>query len=341
MFKESVVFHSDDDRYSRMRIPGIVVTSRGTLLAYCEGRSSLSSWSPMDILIKRSLDSGDTWSPIKIIAKGIENYITYNNPVMIVDNDGVTIHMIYCKEYEQIYYIKSIDDGLTWSKPIDITYAFNEYKDDYNWCVVATSPGHGIQLIDGTLIVSIWMSKNKSHNPSVVSTIYSKDFGDTWHGGEIIWDNKVMINPSESSILELHSGEVMINIKNMSTRKKRALSISKNGINNWTTPFLKEEFIDSTCFSSMIKTKIKIGDKENNIIVFSNINNKFERKNLTITMSKDQGITWPLSISIYEGNYVYSDLAVSNDNKKIYCIFEKDDTNSLVLVIIDLSWIAS
>ncbi|MPQ44444.1 exo-alpha-sialidase [Clostridium tarantellae] len=338
LFEESIVFDSNKDGYGSTRIPGIVVTSKGTLLAYCEARSNYSDWATMDIILKRSEDGGETWSEPTILANGIETSSTYNNPVMITDEETGTVHMVYCKGYATAYYIKSEDDGLTWSESIEITSTFDEFKDEYNWTVIATGPGHGIKLENGRLLVPVWLSLNKSHAPSVVSTIYSDDNGVTWHRGDIIPAESYMPNPNETTAVELNTGDVMLNMRNTSSTKKRALTISENGNDNWTTPEHNEELDDAICFGSMARFT---SDDEyyNNRILFSNINNTSGRSNLTIKMSMDEGKTWPITRTIYTGGAAYSDLAVSNDKNKIYCLYEKDGYNKLTLAKFNLEWL--
>lgn len=54
------VFVSGRDGYHTDRIPSLVVTKKGTLLAFCEGRKEGSSDSgDIDLLLKRSLVLGD------------------------------------------------------------------------------------------------------------------------------------------------------------------------------------------------------------------------------------------------------------------------------------------
>src|SRR5215475_9391533 len=58
------LFEADKDGYKLYRIPGIVVTKRGVLLAYCEARKTgKSDWDTIDIMLRRSTDGGKTWGP--------------------------------------------------------------------------------------------------------------------------------------------------------------------------------------------------------------------------------------------------------------------------------------
>src|ERR1044072_6044558 len=74
--------------------------------------------------------------------------VPYSNPVLIADRDG-TVHMLFCLEYMRCFYQRSTDDGLTWGAPTEITQAFESFKEDYPWTVLATGPNHSIQLTSG------------------------------------------------------------------------------------------------------------------------------------------------------------------------------------------------
>jgi hypothetical protein len=168
--KQDLFTVGEDPAYSLYHIPGVVVTAKGTVLAWCEARkraAGVSDWDDIRILLRRSTDDGKTWSAPKSIAnvegpkqknpfalkmKNVDpNDVTYNNPVLIADKDG-TVHMLFCLEYERVFYQRSEDDGLTFSKPTEITTAFEAFKKDYDWKVLATGPNHSIQLKTGRLV---------------------------------------------------------------------------------------------------------------------------------------------------------------------------------------------
>lgn len=324
------VFTNNTYGYSVFRIPGIVSTRKGTLLAYAEARKVGSDWAPMDIVLRRSDDGGETWGTIHVIASGATEGKTMNNPVMISEKDGDVIHFIYCENYRKAFYMKSEDEGLSWSPVTEITNAFHEFsareQGGYPWKVIATGPGHGIKVKTGRLLVPIWMANGKdahAHDPSVVSVIYSDDQGLSWHGGEIIYNTTTMKDPNESQVVELSNGKIMLNIRSTSLSKNRTISYSEDGISAWSLPYFDETLIDPVCMGSI--TKYSDG-----ILIFSNLKSTQERENLTIRISEDDGLTWKYSTQICKGPAAYSDLTVDKD-KNIYCLFERDDYKYLTL----------
>jgi hypothetical protein len=342
-------------KYEIYRIPGIVVTYDGTLIAYCEARKTGSDWADIDILMVRSTDSGQTWSaPVKLV-DGVSTQNTMNNPVMIAERDSNTVHLLYSKEYAETFHLKSTDGGLTWTNPTnpqsnvpaDITAAFHEST--YQWRVIAVGPGHGIQLDSGRLLASVWMANGgeaapTAHSPSVVSTIYSDDHGNSWHIGDIVAaDSPELSNPNESTIVQLSNGSVMINMRNNDAGNRRAVSISPDGISNWSTPVYDEELIDPLCFGSIVRyseagENSEVGDK--NRILFVNANSETARENLTLRMSEDEGETWTYSRLLQLGGAAYSDIAVGPD-KSIYVFYEREPYKYLTIKKLGLDWLTS
>ena len=111
-----------------------------------------------------------------------------NNQVAIVDRDTGAVEFLYCVNYARCFSLRSTDDGISWSEPVEITAAFEPFRKHYDWKVIATGPGHGIQLAGGRLVVPIWLAYGVvgDHGPSAAATIVSDDHGRTWQAGDIV-----------------------------------------------------------------------------------------------------------------------------------------------------------
>jgi sialidase-1 len=189
--------------------------------------------------------------------------MTVDNPTPIVDRNGA-VHFLFQVNYAQLYYMRSDDDGQTFSTPVDITEAAHGFRrgwvsekseTGYGWNVVAPGPGHGIQLAGGRLLATIWMSPNYRHRPSRIATIFSDDGGKTWKAGALIPQASVnpLVNPSEHVALELADGRVMTNLRSESEEHRRAAAYSPDGISKWTVPEFQPELFEAVCMASLVR----------------------------------------------------------------------------------------
>lgn len=352
------LFEAGLEGYALYRIPGIVVSKSGAVLAYCEARKSdKGDWGPIDILMRRSFDGGLSWGPRQTIVhvdgehpvnpvaaaqkldKPGEN--TSNNAAAIADMETAAVHLVYCLEYMRCFYIRSDDDGATWSQPVEITAAFEKFRPEYDWKVIATGPAHGIQLDRGAkkgrLVVPIWMSLGTgghAHRPSVTATIFSDDHGKTWQRGAIaIPDSPPFRNPNETVIVQLMDGRVMLNARSESDAHRRLVTIGDDGATRWSPARFDDALLEPICMGSIIR----VDDRH---IAFANPHNLSrkdgkeapgkprDRINVSIKLSRDEGATWPVNRLLEDGFSGYSDLAVTRDGT-ILCFYERGATDGI------------
>lgn len=369
-FEKIDLFKAGDLGYRLYHIPGLVVSAKGTVLAWCEARKNGGDWDQIDILLRRSTDDGRTWSePRKIVdvpgtkqknpaalrLKGTDpKNVTYNNPVLIADRDG-TLHTLFCLEYMRCFYQRSEDDGLTWQPASEITKTFDGFRPDYDWKVLATGPNHGIQLKNGRLTVPVWLSTGtggNAHRPSVTATIFSDDGGQSWQAGEIaVRGGDEVVNPNESVAVEMADGRVMLNVRNESKRHRRVVVMSADGATHWSQPRFSEDLVEPICMAGLIR--YKHGGKS--LLLFSHPDNlsradgretpgvNRDRKNMTIHVSEDDGETWPVRRVVEPGWSAYSDLAVTRRGT-ILCFYGRGERASfagdrLTVARFNLEWI--
>jgi sialidase-1 len=378
LLETSVVFQAGQGGYESYRIPCLAATAKGTLLAFCEARrGTTGDWGSIDLLMRRSTDSGATWSaqrkiaavegPLRknplAVARNLarDGEVTYNNPLAIVDRTG-SIHFLFCLEYMRAFCQRSDDDGQSFSAPVEITPAFEAFRKQYDWKVLAAGPGHGIQLASGRLLAPVWLSTGAgghAHRPSVVATIFSDDSGRMWQAGEIVaHDDQPLANPSESMAVELVDGRVMLNMRSESPEHRRATATSPNGATGWTRPAFDQQLLEPICMASLCRLSLPSVDGKGRIL-FANPDNLEradgkaiagrgrDRKNLSVKLSYDEGRTWPVSRVLDGGPSGYSDLAVGPDHS-MYCLYEQGGREaasafrpSLSLARFNLEWLTA
>ena len=344
------LFEARTGGYHVYRIPGLLVTKRGTVIAYCEARKGNGGdWDPIDICMRRSTDGGVTWDA-RYVAMDHTRYDPdkpINNFTCFADQESGDVHVLFSNNYERVYYMKSEDDCRTFGEPRDITAVFEKFRDVYPWRVVAVGPGHSIQLKNGRLVGAVWMSDGSGtefgsgklgHRPSEVAAIYSDDHGETWKAGDFVVRNEAKFrNPNETCAVELSDGRVLFNTRTESDTHRRLFSISPNGATAWSTPEFDETLLEPICFGSIIGY-----DDDRRKIVFANpgvlertmpggpgsrgigpeIKGKpFDRKNLTVRLSDDDCVTWSAARLLEDGPSGYSDLTVLPD-QTLLCLYE-------------------
>ena len=340
MFTQKELWQADDI-YEKHRIPGMLVTKSGTLLTYNEARRTADDWALMDILLQRSADCGKTFSEPAILAQGTEKHPTVNNPVMMQDLHG-RIHFLYCENYAvdggRVLRRYSDDDGVTWSAPIDIT----AYTDPTFRNCFALGPGHGICLQDGTLLVPVWMvpksygSPVHKHGPAVVTTFSSRDSGETWQLGELLWSNAEIVSPNETAAAELSDGSIYLNLRH--TGSYRAKAISKNGQTAWQHYGVDRALSDARCFGSLTTLALENGTR---MLIFANCANNEARDHVTVRVSFDDGETWAVNKLLDEARGGYVELAADAERNLIYVLYEEDWGQKCHLLTFDPAWLLS
>ena len=323
---------SQNSKVSCYRIPSIVTTDKGTLIAAVDERvmscNDLKSNRDINIVIRTSNDEGKSWS-------SINRLVDYpfgesaSDPSMIFDKKTKQIYLFYnymnLEKDKDVYYLKyvtSLDNGITWSQPIDITDQISkpEWKNDFKFI----TSGRGFQTKDGALLHCLVNLQNGTH------VFGSNDHGKTWY----IAEAPISLG-DESKIVELNDGSWLVNSR-VNNKGIRYSHISKNQGKSWTTrPEIN--LIDPGCNASLVK--YDYGNYINsNLLLLSNINNQSTREEIVIRHSLNGGETWSEPRIIYAGSAAYSSMTVLN-NGEIGLLFERDNYSKNVFTKFSLHWL--
>lgn len=358
-----IVRRAGQDDVDTYRIPGIITTKKGTLIAVYDVRykSSRDLQGDIDIGMSRSTDGGQTWEPMRIILDmnnwggKPEEENGVGDPSILVDDITGTIWLAALwihgfpgqiawnasgKGIEpdvtgQLVMVKSEDDGLSWSEVMNIT---PQVKDP-GWKLMFQGPGRGITLNDGTLVFPAQFKDAEGIPWSTI--IYSKDHGITWNIG-----TGAKPNTTEAQCVQLTDGSIMLNMRdNRNATIKddsngRAVAITRDLGKTWEThPSSNNALPEPVCMASIISADLDIGGNTKKVLFFSNPANKYERKNITIKASLDEGLTWSeaYQLEIYRPeSFGYSCLTMVDKNTIGILYEDKKDLYFQKILVIDI-----
>lgn len=337
---------SGQDGYHSYRIPALLTTQSGALLAFCEGRrNNRRDDGDIDLIMKRSTDGGVTWSPHTVVyEQGGAAELTIGNPCPVVDQDTGVIWMPFCRDNKEVLITKSEDDGATWSAPVNISSDVMHG----HWVWVATGPGVSIQIQQGPhkgrLVVpcdhGVMSGEQRIHHSHV---FFSDDHGDTWQLGGSLPEHT-----DESQVVELTDGRLLINMrsywgkvaKDKERLGKRALAWSDDGGATWSDLAFDETLIEPVCQGSFLRHTLA-ADGGRDRLLFSNPASTESRTNMTVRVSYDEAESWLVAKSLHSGPSAYSSLAVLSD-ETIACLYERGDDSAyetLTLARFTLDWL--
>ena len=276
------VFSPGDGGVTCYRIPSIVQSPRdGILLAFAEARHGSCGDSEVhEIALKRSHDSGETWSDVSF-AVGNSSYFV-GNPTVVALMDG-TIMLIYAKHSKTCNgdcatgngIVISKDTGETWSEPKDLNYFGDK-----------SLPGPGTALETSTGRILFVSHKGAYQNDYVT---YSDDHGETWQTNKQNFPTM-----DEAQLTQLGNGSIMLNMRHKkSSMLGRATAISLDGGITFGPIRYDKTLISPVCQASIVTF--------NNITYFSNPADTNERDKITIRKSLDDARTWASSLHVHEG----------------------------------------
>lgn len=313
-----------DDGVAAYRIPGLVTSKKGTLIATYDIRhnNAYDLQGDIDVGISRSTDGGLTWGPM-ITAMDMGEYgglpqdvNGIGDPCIVVDEVTGDILLFAAwthggkagqaawwtagdgsepAQTPQLMMSRSQDDGLTWSTPVNLTRQIKQEA----WHFTFQGPGRGITMADGTLVVPF--QHQEADRTPAAGIIYSTDRGATWHIHEY-----AKINTTESQVAEVEPGVLMLNMRD-NRKTGRAVYVTRDFGRTWAPHASDGQLVEPVCMASLLK--------EGNLLLFSNPSHPEHRRNLTIQISEDGGVTWARRLLVDEGySWGYSCLTMIDKN---------------------------
>ncbi|WP_030688059.1 sialidase family protein [Streptomyces sp. NRRL B-1347] len=335
----SVPFRAGREGYASFRIPAVVVTHDGSVLAFCEGRvGSQEDFGNIDVVLKRSTDGGRTWGPLQVV--GANGTDLAGNPAPVVldtgrillvqvrnaaeaTEDAIRRGRVAPADGRRVWVQHSDDDGLTWSVPREITKQVKRA----NWRWYATTPGHAIQLRDGRIVVPANHSLPPTGTDNGTEGRYngghcllSDNLGQTWRIGYVDDNTNGYVNVNETTAAELPDGRVYFNTRNDSPAPgNRADAHSRDGGAGLVKPFRPQ-----SCLTGPVVECSVLQVRDPDVLLFSGPADPGFRAQMSIRRSDDHGTTWQPVHTVDGLPAAYSDL-VRVDEDTIGLLYETGD----------------
>ena len=289
----------EKDALRCFRIPTMLMTKNGTLLAFAENRTADCGDTDglHSLVLKRSFDKGLTWGAAilaleaPLVAKDLSN----PNPVEVTFADGTTAILLHfdtennptLKSHGVDAMIWSFDEGQTWSFPRILKYP-------------------PLKNTGGLVGPSVGLQANKTIYFSTrfngtTHLYFSEDFGKTW---EASTEGIQGVNECSIAFFDEKEETILFNCRT-SDHKRAQILFNKDGpIGDL---FYPDGLIDPNCQGSIV------AGKEGQYFL-SNDNSTSRREHMIVKMSQDQGKTWDKGIVVWPKLAGYSQLTVLNKN---------------------------
>ncbi|URN14817.1 MULTISPECIES: sialidase family protein [Streptomyces] len=334
---EQVLFRSGTAGYGCFRIPTIIRTKAGTLLAFAEARRSPScaDRGAIDTVVRRSTNGGRTWSPIRVVLAGSdtdpEAPYTRGNPSPVADLRTGDVHLLSTSEPAQPggkrlpHVQRSTDDGLTFGAPKPLP-RLSGLQDGW----FGTGPAHGIQLKRGDkagrLVVGAYESPSRpGQDPQLVGVLYSDD-GNEWFASTTADSFGPGLMPGEPTVAELDNGHVYINARNNSGTSSGHRTHAVSTDSGTTVP--AQQVVPSLTVpqvqASVLALERTYRATPGDTLILSAPSHPTDRQDMRIRYSTDRGTTWRDAAQINAKRAGYSDLVELTDGE-IGLVYEGGD----------------
>lgn len=347
------VFVNGQDGYACYRIPAMVTTAKGTIIAMADGRVSNCGDipNPLDLVIRRSFDNGQTWAPLQVVASygsdtspsdvdtypyfGITNAVqrvAAGDAALLLDRGNGRVWALYDngayvpgQAFNRVIKLEmrySDDDGATWSNAMDVEANNPGLRPAGSQFL--TGPGNGIQIENGAHAERLIFPVYIYGGPNYSTLIYSDDHGLTWQLG-----GNAGTGGGEDQVAETPNGGLLMTMRDAGFAEtgKRYFSRSSDGGATWSAPFTATTnppyILDPVCQGSILRLTTT-NDSNASRLVHANAAHASSRVNMTLRISYDEGQTWVVSNQVYASGSAYSALT-KLANGDVGLIFEIDN----------------
>ena len=313
------------------RIPALACAPNGDLLIAFDRRpdSADDAPNPNSVVQRRSRDNGRSWESETVIHGGVPGSakVGYSDPCYLVDNATAEIHNFHVISYDRgfgdsqagadptdrnVLHVEvstSRDNGHTWTHR-DIT---DEITTDSTTTSRFVASGQGIAILHGRYqgrLVAQMTVRNAAGQQA--QSIYSDDHGVTWQAGEPV--GQMM---DENKVVELSDGILMLNSRDANRSGHRKVAYSHDGGETWGVVSLVDDLVDPTNNGQIFRAfpNVHEGCARARVLLFTNSCHATDRVDATLSVSCDDGRTWPTHQLYMPGEVGYTTVVVQADGR--------------------------
>ncbi|WP_347108550.1 sialidase family protein [Paenarthrobacter sp. S56] len=333
--------------YRQYRIPALAVSRSGTLLAAYDGRPNLDDLpNTIDLLLRRSQDNGATWSEQQVVRTGT-GLNGYGDPSLLVDAETGRIFMFHAAgthagffeaakglepdndvQHADVSY--SDDDGDTWQHR-RLTAQLKPAHPGITGLFAAA--GQGIQVhagpYTGRLVQQFVLLVDGEIR---AASAYSDDHGDSWQLGQLIGPGSSGVGPNENKVACLRDGRLLLHTR---ATPCRLSAVSEDGGHTWSplepVPGLPDPSDNGSLarFDGLPTLGSLATPDTDNWLIASNNQDPHLRRNTVLSLSTDNGATWPAKVVLCEGSSAYS-TATRLPNGNVGVLYERQGYREIV-----------
>jgi sialidase-1 len=315
--------------YRQYRIPALAVTTKGTLLAAYDGRPNLDDLpSPIDLLVRRSTDSGLTWGGQEVVRRGT-GLEGFGDPSLLVDAETGRVFLFHAAgtragffestagmaaDDESVQHCDlswSDDDGVTWQhRRLTAELKGSAPEEGRDITGMFAAAGQGIQIHTGQFrgrLVQQYVLLCAGR--IMAASAFSDNHGDSWRLGELIGAGTHGAAPNENKVAALADGRLLLHSR---ATPRRLAATSSDGGQSWSALVPVEDLPDPsdngslTRFDGLPAVRSLATPATDQWLLATNNQDPSLRRNTVLSLSPDNGSTWPARLVLCQGSSAYS-----------------------------------
>ncbi|WP_311213517.1 MULTISPECIES: sialidase family protein [unclassified Arthrobacter] len=335
--------------YRQYRIPALAVSTRGTVLAAYDGRPNLDDLpNPIDLLLRRSYDNGVTWGTQQVVRTG-SGLQGYGDPSLLVDADTGRIFMFHAAGthagfFEAVAGLEPDDDiqhaDLSYSDDDGGTWQHRRLTAQLKHGAITglfAAAGQGIQMHTGPFKGRLVQQYVVLVDGTIMAaSAFSDDHGETWTLGGLVDAGPSGMGPNENKVVCLDDGRLLLHSR---ATPCRLSSVSEDGGLSWSPLQPVADLPDPSDNGSLTRFDGLPGDDSlttpgtSQWLLASNNQDPHLRRNTVLSLSPNNGASWPAKLMVCPGSSAYSTVTRLPDGN-IGVLYERQGYREIVFASI-------